>query len=133
MDRPQESSLVVLSDKGEELKEVVSNVDKQRGRVDGKRLNEKFDSGMVVADDRQQRDFTGHLNVYYKEVFELIKDAESILLMGPGEAKDEFRKLIEREHGDHRHKVVTEETADKMTDPQIAAKVRDFFGSRVTK
>jgi stalled ribosome rescue protein Dom34 len=122
--------VVVLSDQGEEIKEVVSNVDKQRGRMDGKRLNEKFDSGMVAADDRQQRDFTGHLNIYYKEVFELIKDAEAILLMGPGEAKDEFRKLIEREHGDHRHKVVIEETADKMTDPQIAAKVRDFFGGR---
>jgi stalled ribosome rescue protein Dom34 len=96
-------------------------------------LNEKFDSSQVAADDRQQRDFTGHLNLYYKAVFELIKDVETILIMGPGEAKDEFKKLVEREHGDHRRKVVTEETSDKMTDPQIAAKVRDFFGSRVTK
>ena len=125
--------VVVLSDKGEELKEVVSNVDKQRGRVDGKRLNEKFDSGMVAADDKQQRDFTGHLNNYYKEVLELIKDAESILLMGPGEAKDEFRKILEREHADHRHKLVTEETSDKLTDPQIAAKVRNFFEGNKTK
>jgi stalled ribosome rescue protein Dom34 len=125
--------VVVLSDKGEVLEEVSSNVDKQRGRMNGVRLNEKYDSGQVAADDRQQRDFTGHLNIYYQEVFELIKDVESILLMGPGEAKDEFRKLIEREHGDHRHKVVIEETADKMTDNQIAAKVRDFFNSRVAQ
>ena len=75
--------------------------------------------------DSRQREFTEHLNLYYDEVIGCIHDAESILLLGPGEAKDELRKRLEkRSLGD---RVAAVETADKMTDPQVAAKVRHYF------
>jgi hypothetical protein len=46
--------------------------------------------------------------------------------MGPGVAKDELKVRIEENNlGD---RVACIETVDNMTDPQIAAKVRQHFG-----
>ena len=54
-----------------------------------------------------------------------ISDAESILLFGPGEAKSELKKRLEKDNlGD---RIAGVETADKMTDLQIAAKDKEYF------
>jgi hypothetical protein len=55
-----------------------------------------------------------------------LRDADSILIFGSGEAKQEFRKRLEKDKklGD---RIVDVLTTDKMTDPQIAAKVREYF------
>jgi len=121
--------IVTLSDKGEETKQILSNIDKQNGRTEGIRSNEPFEPFLVAADDSRQRHFTGHLDTYYKEVLESInKDVKSVLLMGPGEAKTELKKVLEKTN--HRDITVAVEPADKLTDHQIAAKVRDFFKVR---
>ena len=78
-----------------------------------------------MADDSQQRTFTGRLNSYYAAVIASIGGAESILIFGPGEAKGELKKRLERKHLGGRIEVL--ETVDKMTDRQIAAKVRQHF------
>jgi len=54
-----------------------------------------------------------------------MRDAESILIFGPGEAKGELRKRLEKDNLGGR--IVAIETVDKMTDRQIAAKVRQYF------
>ena len=54
-----------------------------------------------------------------------IRDAESILIFGPVEAKGELKKHLEREGLGGR--IVGIETVDKMTEPQITAKVRQYF------
>jgi hypothetical protein len=54
-----------------------------------------------------------------------IRDAESILIFGPGEAKGELEEHLERNNLGGR--IVGIETVDKMTDRQIAAKVRQYF------
>jgi hypothetical protein len=64
----------------------------------------------------------GHLANYYDEVIVCIGDAETILIFGPGEAKVELKKRMERDKIGIR--IVTMETADKMTEPQIVAKVK---------
>ena len=79
----------------------------------------------MPADDRRQSSFTGHLNRYYDEVIACIREAESILIFGPGEAKDELKKRIERYQPSKR--IAAVETVDKITDRQIAAKVRKYF------
>ncbi len=77
------------------------------------------------ADDQRDRQFTVHLNKYYDEVISHIRDAESILLFGPGEAKGEFEKRLANKGLGGR--IVGIETVDKMTDRQIAAKVRQHY------
>jgi hypothetical protein len=77
------------------------------------------------ADDQRDRQFAAHLDKYYDEVISHMEGAKSILLFGPGEAKGELKKrLAGKGLGD---RIVGFETVDKMTDHQIAAKVRTHF------
>ncbi|MBN2439060.1 MAG: hypothetical protein JXL20_10740 [Deltaproteobacteria bacterium] len=104
---------------------IISKVDKQPGRSGGIRSKTPYESQQVRADDSRQRKFTGHLNIYYDAVIACIRDAESILIFGPGEAKGELQKRLKRYKLAGR--IVAIETIDKMTDRQIAAKVRRYF------
>jgi len=76
----------------------------------------------VTSEDRRDRKFANNLNSFYDEVIAMLRDADSIQIFGPGEAKGELEKRIEHE-GLKAH-ILAIETTDKMTDRQIAAKVR---------
>lgn len=119
--------VVTLSDDGEQIQQINSNVEKQPGRIDGQRSITPFSSAQTPADDIMQRAFTHHLNIFYEEVRILIGDAQSILIFGPGEAKGELKKIMKR----HCHDCpeICVEPADKMTDREIAAKSRHYFAA----
>ena len=78
-----------------------------------------------LADDKRERQITAHLGTYYDEVISHVRDAESIFLFGPGEAKGELEKRLASKGLGGR--VVGVETTDKMTDHQIVAKVRQHY------
>ena len=117
--------IVAVTDKGEETSLVISKVEKQPGRSGGARSTTPYESQQVPADDARERKFTGHLNIYYDAVIASIRHAESILIFGPGEAKGELKKRLEGDKLGGR--IVSLETVDKMTDRQIAARVRQHF------
>jgi hypothetical protein len=123
--------IVAITDKGEEVKEILSGVEKQLGRFEGERSTTSYPAQLVPADNSQQRDFTGQLDKYYDEVISQLRDAELILIFGPGEAKGELVKRIESSRLSGY--VAGVETADKMTDRQIAAKVRSYLKENVRK
>jgi hypothetical protein len=116
--------IVVVTDKGEEIKLIISKVEKQPGRSGGVRTTNPFEQ-QVLADDSLERAFKRHLNIYYDAVISSIHDAEAILIFGPGEAKGELQKRIKRNKLSGR--IVGIETVDKMTHRQIAARVRQYF------
>jgi ABC-type branched-subunit amino acid transport system substrate-binding protein len=111
--------IVIVSDKGEETKQLESGMEKHVRFSGGSR------SEQGGGEDQQDRQFTGHLNTYYDAVIAQLRDAESILLFGPGEAKGELEKRLANKGLGGR--IVGIETVDKMTDRQIAAKVREHF------
>ena len=117
--------IVAVTDKGEELGLIISKVEKQRRRSGDSILKGPYDPLQVPLDDRRQKALTGHLNIYYDAVIACIRDADSILIFGPGEAKGELKERLERNNLGGR--IVGIETVDKMTDRQIAAKVRKYF------
>ena len=78
-----------------------------------------------AAEDRRDHQYAAHLDQYYDEVIAQLHDAKSILIFGPGEAKGEFKKRLE--HNGLGERIVGVETTDKMTDNQIAAKVRNHY------
>lgn len=121
----RKSVIVAILGKGEEKKVVESMVEKQPGRLDGVRSTTSFEAQRVPADDSRERKFTGQLNAYYDEVISVIGGAESILIFGPGEAKGELKKRLEKDKIADR--IVAIETADEMTEPQITAKIREYF------
>lgn len=106
--------IVFVKGKEEEIKLISSNIEIQQRQ-----------SGVLTPDDIRHRELTEHLNIYYDEVVSCIREAGSILIFGPGEAKGELKKRLEKENlGGH---IVGIEPADQMTDPQIVAKVREQF------
>ena len=111
--------IVMVSDEGEEVREITSHMEK----------HVRFSSGNNSEDgsseDIRDRQFGNHLNNYYDEVIVLIRDADSIQIFGPGEAKGELEKRLESKG--LKGRIVSIETVDKMTDRQIAAKVRERF------
>ena len=72
--------IVAVTNKGEEIKLIISHVEKQLGRSRGKRSTTSYESQLVPADDSRQKTFTGHLNIYYEAVIGCIRDAD------PGES-----------------------------------------------
>jgi len=123
--------IVAVTDKGEEIKEIISHVEKQLSRFEGVRSTTPYPAQLVPADDSQEKALTGHLDKYYDEVISHLRDAELILIFGPGEAKGELAKRIESSKLSGR--IAGIETVDKMTDRQIAAKVRTYMKNNVQK
>lgn len=119
--------IVALTDQGEVTRLLISKVDKQLGRSGGVRSTTPYEPQQVPADDSRERKLTGHLKIYYDAVIACLRDAEAILIFGPGEAKGELKKRLERDGLGGR--IVGVETIDKMTDRQIASKVRQHFPS----
>lgn len=76
-------------------------------------------------EDQRDRRIGHELDRFYDAVIAAIRDADKVLIFGPGEAKGELKSRLERLHGPGR--VVAVETTDKMTDRQIAARVRVQF------
>ncbi len=117
--------IVAVTDKGEEIGLIISKVEKQLRRSGDSPLRGPYESQKVPASDSRQKTFTGHLNIYYDVVIACIRGAESILIFGPGEAKGELKERLGKKNLGGR--IVGIETVDKMTDRQIAAKVRQYF------
>ena len=119
--------IVTISDHGDETKEILSNVESQLARLDGKHSTAPFESQLVLPDDKQQRGFSKNLKVFYDEVLAHINSVHSILIFGPGEAKGELKKYMAQNDRDNREIIM--ESADKMSTGQIEAFVKTHFAN----
>jgi hypothetical protein len=111
--------IVIVTEAGEELKKITSNMEKHIRFTNG---NGSQDGS---SEDVRDRQFGNHLNSYYDEVIAVIRDADSIQIFGPGEAKGELEKRLE--HEGLKAQILAIETVDKMTDRQISVKVQERF------
>jgi hypothetical protein len=111
--------IVIVSADGEDVMEIASHMEKHV------RFSNGDNSENGASEDIRNRQFGNHLNSYYDEVIAILRDAQAIQIFGPGEAKGELEKRLESQG--LKGLVVGIETVDKMTDRQIAAKVRERF------
>ena len=109
--------IVIITEEGEEIKEITSKMEKHVRFTNGTGSEEGS------SEDRRDRQFGKHINSYYDKVVDVIRNADSIQIFGPGEAKGELNKRLE--HHGLKEIVLAVETVDKMTDRQISAKVRE--------
>jgi hypothetical protein len=113
--------VVTISNEGEDVKEITSNMNK---RV-------RFSSGASddgLSEALSDRQFGNHLSSYYDSVIAVIGGGDTIQIFGPGEAKGELEKRLESKGLGER--TVRVEMAEKMTDRQVAAKVREYLRRR---
>ena len=115
--------IVLVSNEGEATRLIESNVERHVRYSGGAQSGTSNESQTGTAESTRERHFEGQLGRYYDEVIESIRDAEAILIFGPGEAKGELTTRLGR--GGFGARIVGVETVDKMTDRQVAAKVRE--------
>lgn len=115
---------------GEHVETLLSNVEKHPERAGDSQLKGSYEARQVSADDRRQRALTGHLNGFYDAVIAKTAACPTILIFGPGEAKVELKHRFE--HAKLSSHIACIETTDKLTDRQIAAKVRDYLKSPIS-
>ncbi len=113
--------VVIVSDKGEEVKEITSHMEKHV-----RYSNDTSEGGS--SEDVRDRQFENRLNSFYDAVVAAIRDGDSVQIFGPGEAKGELKKRLES--GGFKGRILAIETVDKMTDRQIAAKVREHLQNK---
>jgi hypothetical protein len=115
----RDAYIVSLGKAGEETQRVESGMEKH--------VRQSGHSTMAKGHGENQRDrqFAAHLGKYYDEVVTRVRDADAILIFGPGEAKGELQKRLAGKGLGER--IVGVETIDKVTDPQFVAKVRQHY------
>jgi hypothetical protein len=74
------------------------------------------------ADERRKHQYHN----FYQMVIKKAGKADNIFIFGPGEAKLELAKEIEKIKG-HHGRIAAVETSDRLTENQIVAKVKSFF------
>jgi hypothetical protein len=117
-----------LDNEKQEIIERIESEIERRVRLSGGSRSPKTPYGPqeISVDSKQEDRIKGQLRKYYQEIIKRISDADRILIFGPGEAKTELKKEIEKSRP-LASKIKQIETADKMTMKQIAAKARTFF------
>lgn len=117
--------ILTLNDEDESLQVVESDI-KRHGRYHGAtHPRTPYSAQYQKGDDQLDNQFNESLNKYYEKVLVQLRGADAVLIFGPGEAKQELKRHLEH-HKNHIH-IAGIESADKMTDRQIAAKVRKYF------
>jgi hypothetical protein len=123
--------IVGLTPHGVETAEILSRVEKHAERAGDSPLKGPYEARQVPRDDRRQYALTGELNAYYDSVIDALGKFGRVLILGPGEAKGELHaRLVHRKLAD---RIAAIETEDKMSEPQIVAKVRSFFGAEAPR
>jgi len=117
--------IVIQSEQGENIQKIESGVGRHVRYRGALRTKSPYSAQYQQGDDQLDNKFTEKLKKFYDQVIAHIREAETVLIFGPGEAKGELEKRLA--HEKVKAQIVGLETVGKMTDRQIAAKVRNHF------
>lgn len=119
--------IVTLHDENVNTKQIESNVDPTFRLSGGSRDSMPF-GAQEIAPERKVLERNKHqLHDYYQTVVQALHDADHLLIMGPGEAKTELVKAIEEHTPKMASRIRDVHPADKMTQNQLVAEVREYF------
>ncbi len=116
--------ILTISKDGEQMQKIESGIEHAHYRGPT-RPRTPYSAQYQKGDDQLDKQFDGYLNKYYENILALLRGADTVLILGPGEAKLELKKCLEKQKTPAPN--IGIEAADKMTDRQIAAKVRKYF------
>lgn len=118
--------IISLENEKEVMDTIVSEVEDYR--IHGG-SGTKFKGGPqdVVQDSKYLEREKHQLKAYFKEITSKMKDAKAIVIFGPAQTKEKFRKELQENYKELNVKVKAVKSADSMTDNQMKAFVRDFF------
>lgn len=79
------------------------------------------------GEKRYEERHSVQLDQYYDEVIGQLGQPEALLIFGPGEAKLQLKERLSHSKANAKS-IVAVESADKLTETQIVAKVKEHFG-----
>jgi hypothetical protein len=79
------------------------------------------------GEKKHEERYDQHLDRYYDEVITQLGQPEALLIFGPGEAKLQLKARLSHSKA-LAGRIIGIETTDKLTDPQIVAKVKEHYG-----
>ena len=88
--------IVAICGKKEKIISINSNVEEYHQDPKGGKIKNKYGSKDFTAYDIVDKDREEHLKKYFNKIIAQIKNADCILLFGPGKAKQELKKYIEK-------------------------------------
>ena len=115
----------VIWDGKKDIQTIPSNLEPRIRFSGGTRIAGTYNQGRD-SELRHNDRYEHQLNQYYTKIISSIEEAESIFIFGPGEAKIELEKALQKNKG-MRDKVIKVETTDNMTNAQMVAHVRKFY------
>lgn len=120
-------AVIVTVDGNETKTEILeSEVEKHTRLAGGSRSATVYQAQDIASESTHEHRLQNQLAAYYTKVIRALRDPDELLIVGPGEAKHELKKALTKRKG-ARVKIVGVESADKMTNRQIAAMVRHRF------
>lgn len=125
----EKAFIVSLVDGQEKISKIESQVESHIKTLGGSRGATPYGPQEVATERKLTERRKQHLHKYYQKVIDEIKDAQRIYIFGPGNAKLELEKEIKKSK-QLAPKIAAVEVADKMTEGQMAAKVREFFAPK---
>lgn len=121
----KQAIVILITKAGKEIKKIAFDIGQPTRSGGSSSAKNPYKAGEFVPESTLQRKVGNDRNNYYDEVLAAMRGAESILILGPGEAKGEFLKRLKSKKLPGVK--VKLETADKMTDRQVAALVDRHF------
>lgn len=116
----REAIAVMLMERGEEIRHFRAESEvSPRAPEPQDRLLQRAPENLL------ERKAEHSINKYYDEIIGGVRDAESIHIFGPGEAKREFEKRMISQG--LKARVAGLESADRMTERQFLAKIKEIY------
>ncbi|MCA1900336.1 MAG: hypothetical protein LDL50_06470 [Chloroflexi bacterium] len=121
----KKAALVTQEDGEQRIETIESEVGRRVPYRGASPAKAPYSAQYQQGDNQLDNKFNERLNKFYDKVIAHLQTAESVYIFGPGEAKTEIEKRIAR--AKIRAQVTAVEIAGKMTERQIASRVKKHF------
>ena len=115
--------LVIVNDDPMDVTTIISKV-KDYGTSTKRSLGGPFE---VIKDRKVLEIEKQQTKLFFKDIISSLKEVKSLMIMGPAQMGQKFKKTLDQYHPQLASKVRAIKKCDKMTINQLKAMVRDFF------
>ena len=126
----EKAFIVAAAGERKKMRRLESNVEGRVRLSGGSRSRSPYGPQDIASESKREERRKHQLRRYYQNIIRELGDAHEVLIFGPGEAKIELEKEMRRSKS-FAAEIAAIEPADKMTEKQIIAVVRNFFRSKI--
>ena len=123
----EKAYIIRLTDSGETMEIVLSHLEFFHPSGGSRTRNAKWGPQDVVQDSKYLEREKHQLKKYFSELATRVRDAEALVLFGPGGTCNQFRKELLAHHNALAGKVRAVHKTDSLTENQTRALVREYF------